>query len=92
MADTMISFSNNNLSEHFLTNDDLRAACPHAFKQEPTNPNASGKYVQANTMTVIDDLAKLGSEKAVREAGLLRTEGKTYIMQDGDVVEFKFNV
>ena len=39
-----------------------------------------------------DDLKKLGSEKAVREAGKLRTEGKTYIMQDGDVVEFKFNV
>lgn len=60
MTDTMISFSNNNLSEHFLTNDELRAACPHAFKHEPTNPNVSGKYVQANTMTVIDDLAKLG--------------------------------
>lgn len=60
MADTMISFSNNNLSEHFLTNDELRAACPHAFQHEPTNPNVSGKYVQANTMTVIDDLAKLG--------------------------------
>ena len=39
-----------------------------------------------------DDLKTLGSEKAVREAGKLRTEGKTYIMQDGDVVEFKFNV
>lgn len=39
-----------------------------------------------------DDLKALGSEKAVREAGKLRTEGKTYIMQDGDVVEFKFNV
>ena len=39
-----------------------------------------------------DDLVKLGSEKAVREAGLMRTEGKTYIMHDGDVVEFKFNV
>ncbi len=39
-----------------------------------------------------DDLKKLGSEKAVREAGKLRTEGKTYVMQDGDVVEFKFNV
>ena len=39
-----------------------------------------------------DDLKELGSEKAVREAGKLRTEGKTYIMQDGDVVEFKFNV
>ena len=39
-----------------------------------------------------DDLKKLGSEQAVKAAGKLRTEGKTYIMQDGDVVEFKFNV
>ena len=39
-----------------------------------------------------DDLARLGSEKAVREAGLLRTEGKTYIMKDGDVALFRFNV
>ncbi|MBR2795902.1 YchF family ATPase [Candidatus Saccharibacteria bacterium] len=39
-----------------------------------------------------DDLKTLGSEQAVKAAGKLRTEGKTYIMQDGDVVEFKFNV
>ena len=39
-----------------------------------------------------DDLKKYGSEQAVKAAGKLRTEGKTYIMQDGDVVEFKFNV
>ena len=39
-----------------------------------------------------DDLVRLGSEKAVREAGLMRTEGKAYIMQEDDVVEFKFNV
>lgn len=39
-----------------------------------------------------DDLARLGSERAVKESGLMRTEGKTYIMRDGDVVEFKFNV
>jgi len=38
------------------------------------------------------DLQRLGSEKAVREAGLMRTEGKTYVMRDGDVVEFRFNV
>ena len=42
-----------------------------------------------NDLAVVDTE---GNEKAVREAGLLRTEGKTYIMQDGDVVEFKFNV
>ena len=39
-----------------------------------------------------DDLKQYGSEQAVKAAGKLRTEGKTYIMQDGDVVEFKFNV
>ena len=39
-----------------------------------------------------DDLKEYGSEQAVKAAGKLRTEGKTYIMQDGDVVEFKFNV
>ena len=39
-----------------------------------------------------DDLKELGSEQAVKAAGKLRTEGKTYIMQDGDIVEFKFNV
>lgn len=39
-----------------------------------------------------NDLKSLGSEQAVKAAGKLRTEGKTYIMQDGDVVEFKFNV
>ena len=46
----------------------------------------------AATVCSFDDLARLGSEKAVREAGLMRTEGKDYVMRDGDVVEFKFNV
>ena len=59
MADTMISFLNSNL-QNFLSNNELKARCPHAFKDEPTNPNVSGKYIQANTMTVINDLAKLG--------------------------------
>ncbi len=39
-----------------------------------------------------DDLMSLGSEKAVREAGKLRQEGRDYIVQDGDIVFFKFNV
>jgi ribosome-binding ATPase len=38
------------------------------------------------------DLIAAGSEAAARAAGKLRTEGKTYIMQPGDVVEFRFNV
>jgi hypothetical protein len=39
-----------------------------------------------------DDLFRLGSEQAVKEAGLLRSEGKDYTVKDGDVLFFKFNV
>lgn len=39
-----------------------------------------------------DDLVAAGSEAKAREAGKIRTEGKTYVMQPGDVVEFRFNV
>jgi ribosome-binding ATPase len=39
-----------------------------------------------------DDLVKLGSRKAASEKGLARLEGKEYVMQDGDVVDFRFNV
>jgi small GTP-binding protein len=46
----------------------------------------------AASVAKYDDLAALGSEKAVKEAGKLATVGKDYVMQDGDVVEFKFNV
>ena len=38
------------------------------------------------------DLIEHGSEAKCREAGLARVEGKDYIMQDGDVVHFRFNV
>ncbi len=40
----------------------------------------------------VDDLLALKSEKAIREAGKLRSEGKNYEMRDGDVVHFLFNV
>lgn len=39
-----------------------------------------------------DDLIAAGSEAAAKSAGKLRTEGKDYVMQPGDVVEFRFNV
>lgn len=39
-----------------------------------------------------DDLVALGSEAKCRDAGKLRIEGKEYIVQDGDVVNFRFNV
>jgi len=39
-----------------------------------------------------EDLVALGSEKALRVAGKLRQEGREYVVQDGDVIFFKFNV
>jgi GTP-binding protein YchF len=39
-----------------------------------------------------DDLMTLGTEKAVKEAGKLRQEGREYVVKDGDVIFFKFNV
>jgi GTP-binding protein YchF len=39
-----------------------------------------------------DDLVAAGSEQAAKAAGKVRTEGKTYVMQPGDIVEFRFNV
>ncbi|MBR0424423.1 YchF family ATPase [Candidatus Saccharibacteria bacterium] len=69
------------------------------IKKGATAPEAAGtihtdfeRGFIAASICNFDDLQNYGSEKAVREAGKLRTEGKTYIMQDGDVVEFKFNV
>ena len=40
----------------------------------------------------VDELVQYGSEKAIREAGKLRIEGKHYVMQDSDVCHFLFNV
>lgn len=48
-------------------------------------------FIRAEVMA-FDDLDKLGSEQAVKEAGKLRVEGKEYVMSDGDIVNFRFNV
>ncbi|MCA1732214.1 MAG: DUF933 domain-containing protein, partial [Acidobacteria bacterium] len=39
-----------------------------------------------------DDLVTLGSEAKCRDAGKLRSEGKEYVVHDGDVINFRFNV
>ncbi len=46
----------------------------------------------AAEVTAYDDLVALGSFAKAREAGKLRIEGKEYVVQDGDVVDFRFNV
>jgi ribosome-binding ATPase YchF (GTP1/OBG family) len=62
-------------------------------------PQAAGKihtdfekgFIRAEVFH-FDDLMKLGSEKAVKDAGLLRSEGKDYVVKDGDIMLFRFNV
>ena len=48
-------------------------------------------FIRAEVYSV-GDLLELKSEKAIREAGRLRVEGKSYVFQDGDVAHFLFNV
>jgi GTP-binding protein YchF len=62
-------------------------------------PQAAGKihsdfergFIRAEIVS-FDDLTRLGSMNAVKEAGLLRSEGKEYVIVDGDIVLFRFNV
>lgn len=62
-------------------------------------PQASGKihtdfekgFIKAETVSY-NVFAGYGSEKAVKEAGKMRYEGKDYVVQDGDVILFRFNV
>ena len=48
-------------------------------------------FIRAETISY-DDLIETGSEKAAKEKGLLRSEGKEYVVQEGDVILFRFNV
>ncbi len=48
-------------------------------------------FIRAETMAY-DDLKRLGDEKAVKAAGKMRLEGKEYVVKDGDVINFRFNV
>ena len=48
-------------------------------------------FIKAEVVS-FDDLVAAGSMNAARSAGKVRMEGKDYVMQDGDVVEFRFNV
>jgi GTP-binding protein YchF len=82
----------------FLTvvSDELRA---WPIKKGTSALDAAGKihtdikrgFIKAEVFS-LDDLKKLGSEKALKAAGKIRLEGKDYIVQDGDIINFKFNV
>ena len=69
------------------------------IKKGTKAPQAAGKihsdiergFIRAEIVSY-DDLIKEGSMVAAKEKGLVRSEGKEYIMQDGDIVLFRFNV
>ena len=69
------------------------------IKKGTKAPQAAGKihsdiergFIKAEVVS-FDDLIREGSMVAAKEKGLVRSEGKEYIMQDGDIVLFKFNV
>ena len=69
------------------------------IKKGTKAPEAAGKihsdiqrgFIKAEVVS-FDDLMKCGSMIVAKEKGLVRSEGKEYIMQDGDIVLFKFNV
>ena len=62
-------------------------------------PGAAGKihsdfergFIRAEVVAY-DDLMRLGSMNAAKEAGLVRSEGKEYVVKDGDIILFRFNV
>ena len=76
--------------------DEVRA---WTFKKGMKAPECAGiihsdferGFIKAEVMSY-DDLVKEGSELKVREAGRARIEGKEYVMQDGDICHFRFNV
>lgn len=82
----------------FLTygSDECRA---WTIKKGTKAPRAAGKihsdfergFIRAEVVA-FDDLKAYGSVSAAREKGLVRSEGKDYVMQDGDVTLFRFNV
>ncbi len=82
----------------FLTvvSDELRA---WPIKQGTSALDAAGKvhtdikrgFIRAETFS-FDDLKELGDEKAVKAAGKIRLEGKEYVVRDGDIINFRFNV
>ncbi len=69
------------------------------IKEGTKAPQAAGKihsdfergFIRAEVIT-FENLIECGSLAAAREKGLIRSEGKDYVMKDGDVVHFLFNV
>ena len=75
MADLVQSF--NKGLDSYLTKDQLKELCPVAFKDAPTNPKVTDKYLFVNTETIVDDLDKLGWKPV--SAAMRKSRGKDTI-------------
>jgi hypothetical protein len=75
MADLVQSF--NKGLDSYLTKDQLKELCPVAFKDAPTNPKVTDKYLFVNTETIVDDLDKLGWKPV--SAAMRKSRGKNTI-------------
>jgi len=86
-----------NLETYFTTGPDETRAWTYAKGTKA--PQAAGiihtdferGFIRAEVIKY-DDYVRLGSEKACREAGKIAIEGKEYVVQDGDIMHFRFNV
>ena len=84
------------LINYFTVGDKEVAAW--TIRRGRTSPEAAGvihtdmeKGFIAAEVYSYDDFVEHGSERAVKEAGKLRLEGRKYVFQDGDIANFKFN-
>jgi hypothetical protein len=75
MADLVQNF--NKGLDSYLTKDQLKEVCPVAFKDAPTNPKVTDKYLFVNTETIVDDLDKLGWKPV--SAAMRKSRGKDTI-------------
>jgi GTP-binding protein YchF len=69
----------------------IRDADPAVVAAEQIHSDIARGFIRAETVSY-DDYLEHGGLKGAKEKGVLRLEGKEYVMQDGDIVEFRFNV
>ena len=86
-----------NLQTYFTAGEKEIKSWP--IKKGTSAVNAAGEihsdiqrgFIKAEVYT-LDDLIKYGSEESLKNNGKIRQEGKSYIVNDGDIIFFKFNV
>jgi hypothetical protein len=84
------------MSFYTMGKDEVRA---WTIRKGTPAPAAGGKihsdiergFIRAEVVAY-DDFIQFGSEAKCRDAGKLRLEGKEYVVQDGDIIHFRFNV